>query len=217
MFLIKNIWKKDALSPLLFNFALEYAIRSVQVNQDGLKLNGTHQLFVYADDVNVLGGSIHTVKKITEALVVASKETGLKVNSDKTKCMVMSGDQKAVKSHNIKTDNCSFERVEKFIYLRTTLTNENSVHEEIKSILKSGNACYYSVQNLLSFSLLSENMKIKINRTIILPAVLYGCETWLLTLREKRRLKVFKNKVLRRMFGPKWDEVTGKWRKLHND
>jgi len=217
MFLIKNSWKKDALSPLLFNFALEYAIRNIQVNQDGLKLTGTHQLFVYADDVNILGGSMHTVKKITEALVVASNEIGLKVNSDKTKYMVMSGDQKAVQSHNMKTDNCFFERVDKFVYLRTTLMNENSVHEEIKSILKSGNACYYSVQNLLSFSLLSKNMKIKIYRTIILPAVLYGCETWLLTLREEHRLRVFKNKVLRRIFGPKWDEVTRKWRKLRND
>jgi len=73
MFLIKNCLKQgDALSPLLFNFALEYAIRRVQVNQDGLKLNGTHQLLVYADYVNVLDGSVHTIKKNTEASVVAS-------------------------------------------------------------------------------------------------------------------------------------------------
>ena len=85
----------DALTPLLFNFAVEYAIRRVQTNQDGLKLNGTHQLLVYADDVNILGGSLHTVKENAEALVVASKETGLEVNADKTKYMVMSRDQNA--------------------------------------------------------------------------------------------------------------------------
>ena len=77
----------------------------------------------------------------------------------------------------------------------TALTNQNSILEEIMSRLKSGNVCYRSVQNLLSFSLLSKNLKIKIYRTIILPVVLYGCETWLLTLREERRLRVFENRV----------------------
>ena len=73
------------------------------------------------------------------------------------------------------------------------------------------------MQNLLSSSLLSKNLKIKIHRTVILPVVLYGCKTWPLTLREERRLRVFENRVLRRIFGPKKDEVTGEWRKLHNE
>jgi len=90
MFPITNGLKQiDALSPVLFNFSLEYAVRRVQVNQDGLKLNGTHQLLVYADDVNILGGSVHTVKKNAEALVVATKEIGLEVNADKTKNMII--------------------------------------------------------------------------------------------------------------------------------
>ena len=80
-----------------------------------------------------------------------------------------------------------------------------------------GNACYYSVQNLLSSSLLSKKLKIKMYRTIILPVVLYGCETWSLTLRDERRLRVFENRVLRTVFGSKRDEVTGEWRKLHNE
>ena len=92
-----------------------------------------------------------------------------------------------------------------------------SIQEEIKSRLKLGNASYYSVQNPLSSSLLSKKLKIKIYRTIILPVVLYGCETWSLTLREERRLRAFENKVLRGIFGPKTDEVTGEWRKLHNE
>jgi hypothetical protein len=85
-----NLKPGDALSPLLFNFALEWAIRRVQVNQDGLKLNGTHQLLAYAYDVNILEGSISAVKENTEALVVATKEIGLEVNADKTKYMIMS-------------------------------------------------------------------------------------------------------------------------------
>jgi sorting nexin-29 len=158
----------DALSPLLFNFALEYAIRRVQANQVGLKLNDTHQLLVYADDINILGRSVHAIKKNTEALVVTSKEVGLEVNAKKTKYMVMSQDQNAGQNHNMKVDNKSFERVEQFQYLGTTLTNQNSIQEEIKSRLKSGNACYHLVQDLLSSSLLYKNTKIKIYRTIIL-------------------------------------------------
>jgi hypothetical protein len=90
------------------------------------------------------------------------------------------------------------------------------MQEEIKSRLKSANVCYYSVLNLLSSSLLSNKLKIKIYRTVVLP-VLYGCETWSLTLREECRLRVFQNRVLRRLFGPKRDKMTGEWRKLHNE
>ena len=95
--------------------------------------------------------------------------------------------------------------MEEFKYLETTLTNKNSIQEEIKSRLKPGNACYHSVQILLSSSLLSKNLKIKIYRIIILSVVLCGCETWSLTFREERRLRVFENRVLRRVFGPKRD------------
>jgi hypothetical protein len=91
--------------------------------------------------------------------------------------MLMSRDHNAGQNHNIKIKNKSFERVEQFKYLGTTLSNQNSIQEEIKSRLKWGNACYQSVQELLSSSLLSKNTKIKTYRTIILPVVLYGCET----------------------------------------
>ena len=94
MFRIRNGLKQgDALSPLLFNFALEYAIRRVQVEQGGLKLNGTHQLLAYADDINILGGSVDTLKKNAEALVAATKEIGLEINAHKTKYMTVSRDQ----------------------------------------------------------------------------------------------------------------------------
>jgi len=212
IFPIRNGLKQgDALSPLLFNFALEYAIKRVQVNQDGLKLNGTHQVLAYANDVNILGGSLRTVKENAEALVVATKESGLEVNADKTKYVIMSRDKNTGRSFSMKTDNSSIESVEEFKHLGTTLKNQNYIQEEIKSRLKLGNACYYSVQNLLSSSLLSKHLKIKIYRTIILPVVRYGCETWSLTLREERRLMLFENRVLRRVFGPKRNEVTGEW------
>jgi hypothetical protein len=107
---------------------------------------------VYADNVNILGKSIYSLKKNPEALVVASQEIGLEVNADKTKNMVMSPGKNAGRNHNTKTDNTSFERVAQFKYLEAKLTNQNSIQEEIKNRLKSRNACYHLVQNLLSSS-----------------------------------------------------------------
>jgi hypothetical protein len=119
-------------------------------------------------------------------------------------------------NQNIRIVNELFQNVAKFKYLGTTLTNQNDIRDEIKSRLNSGNACYHSVQNLLSSHLISKNLKIKIYKTVILLVVLYGCETWSLTLREERRLRVFENRVLRKICGPKREE-DGSWRKLHND
>jgi hypothetical protein len=109
-------------------------------------------------------------------------------------------------NQNIRIANELFENVAKFKYLGTTLTNQNDVYDEIKSRINSGNACYHSVQNLLSSRLMSKQLKIKIYKTVISPVVLYGCETWSLILREEHRLRVFDNRVLRKIFGPKREE-----------
>jgi hypothetical protein len=200
---------------LFVTFALEYAIRRVQVNQDGLQLNGTRQLLVYADNVNILGGRVHTIKENAETLVVASKEIGLLVNAETTKYFVVYGDQNVGHSHNTKTNNKSFERVEQFKYSGTTLTNQNSIREKIKGRLKSRNASYNSVQNLSPSRILSKIMKINIYRTNILPVVLYGCNAWSLTLRQKCRLRMYENKM-QEIVGPTTDEVTVEWRRPHN-
>jgi hypothetical protein len=111
-FLIQNVLKQgDALSPLLFNFALEYAIRKVQENQVGMKLNGTHQLLAYADDVNLLGDNIHTIKKNTETLIDASKEVGLEINAEKCKYMFLSCHQNVGRNSDIKIANRWFGNV----------------------------------------------------------------------------------------------------------
>jgi hypothetical protein len=118
---------------LLFNYALEYAIRRDQANQEGLKLNGTHQLLAYADDVNILGRSIHSIKKNAEGLVIASKEIGLEVNAEKTKYTVMSQNQNARHNHNIKIDSKSFEKVDEFKYLEKTLSIETPFMKKLRA------------------------------------------------------------------------------------
>jgi guanylate kinase len=145
-----------------------------------LKLNRTHQLLVCADDVSLLGTNIGTTKKATETLIDASKEVSLEINVE----MLLSRHQKAGQDCDIRVANRSFENVSQFRYLRTTVTNQNLIQEEIEREMNSDNACYHSVQNLSSSHLLFRYVEIRIYEIIILLVVLYRCQTLSLASKE---------------------------------
>jgi hypothetical protein len=114
----------------------------------GLKLNGTHQLLVYADGVNLLGDNVDIIKRNAQTFIDASKEVGLEVNTEKTKYMLLSHNENAEQNHDIKIHNSCFENVAQFRYLGKTITNQNLIQQKIKGRLNTSNACYHSVQNL---------------------------------------------------------------------
>jgi hypothetical protein len=120
----KGLKRVDGLSPFLIKFALEYDIRRVQVNHDGMKLNGTHRLSLYVDDVNILVVIARAVQENAKCLVVVGREYGMEVNGEKTKYMAMSRDQDEGRSLSKKFDNSSFERLEEFEYLGTNNTSK---------------------------------------------------------------------------------------------
>jgi hypothetical protein len=147
----------------------------------GLKLNGIHQLLAYADDVNLLGNNINTLKN-RETLIYATKEVDLEVNTEETGYSLVSHHQNAGQNWDIKTANRSSENGSQFKYLETTITNQNLIKEDTKMRLHSGNACYHSVQNLC---MLLKNVKIRIYKIMILPVVLYGSLTFFNKCRPK--------------------------------
>jgi hypothetical protein len=121
----------------------------------------------YAVDVNLLGDNIDTINKNTETLIDASKEVGLEVNIEKTKYMLVSHHQNLDRNRHTKIGNRSFENMPQFKYLGMTVTNQNLIQEEIRRRQNSGNACYHSVQNILSSCLLSKNVNVRIHKTIL--------------------------------------------------
>jgi hypothetical protein len=168
-FPIQNDLKQGyALTTLLFNFAVEYAIRMIQKNQVEVKLSGTHQLLFCADDVNLLGNNVGTMKKNTQGLIDTNEKVGMEVNAEKNKYMLLSHYQNAGQNHNMMIAKRSLKMCHSS-NIWDWLKSQNLIHEEMKRRFNSGNACYHSIQNSFFSHLL---IKIRIYKTIILPVSL---------------------------------------------
>jgi hypothetical protein len=216
--ILNGLKQGDALSSVLFNLALEYVVRSIIENREGLSMNGIIQLLAYADDIDLLGDSREIVRRNAELLKKAGEEVGLEFSEEKTKYMLVDRLGEELDVSDLEVDNMIFEKVSIFKYLGGLLEDRKDmgIGAEIKQRLNSGNACFYALNKLLKSRDLSRNTKLRIYKTIILPVVLYGCETWALTRQQENRFRVFENKILRKIFGAKRDEETGEYRRLHN-
>lgn len=193
----------DAISPILFNIALEKVVRTAGISVELFGRDGPRLLLAFADDIDVAGNSVLTVKDLFTRVETQANQVGLSINEDKTKYMHTSrtGRRDRV-GQNVTMGEYNFERVATFKYLGATIAQDNNMIEEIKVRIQSGNKCLYALKSVLASKNISRRTKITIYKTVIRPTVMYASETWTLTKESERKLRVFERRVLRRIFGP---------------
>ncbi|XP_029342105.1 uncharacterized protein LOC115033526 [Acyrthosiphon pisum] len=203
----------DALSPTLFNLALEKAMREVW---DGRKMEicGERVILAYADDIVVMGETRDEVMNTASKLLKASKTIGLRVNEEKTKYLMVA--RRSPNIDHITVDDYSFKKVEVFKYLGVNINSNNDMHEEINDRIACGNRCYYSIMRLLKSKLLSRNSKTLLYHSYLRPIITYASETWSLTKGDSKRLMTFERKVLRNIYGPKFDAESQTYERRNN-
>lgn len=189
----------DALSPILFNLALEKVIRSLPARQN-MEILEQNTILAYADDIVIIGSSRIDVEMRTADLIKAAEPIGLKVNQEKTKYLVVSREERAL--DDMLVDGYVFQQVTDFKYLGTNINNRNNMHNEIKLRIASGNKGYYALAKLLKSKLLSRKSKEYLYSSFLRPVLTYGCETWSVTKGDEEKLSIFERKVLRRIYGP---------------
>lgn len=198
----------DALSPLLFNLVIEEALREVSSLQGGAKINGKTNVLAFADDVALIAENKKDIKELAEKLITETQKVGLKINEEKTKIMKIS--RLPDNQPDLEVLNFKFTKTDNFKYLGVTITSENRQDDEIQCRLAAAQRCYWSLTKLFRSRLLTRRTKIKMYKVIIQPVLLYGAEVWTLTKQNEKKLIVFENKILRRVFGPINDN--GEWR-----
>lgn len=204
----------DGLAPMLFNLALERAIRDARMEVKSTLLHRTTQLIGYADDLNIAGRNLATIKKTFLRLEESSGKIGLRINEEKTKVMVQSRHKRDYIGQNMECGRFNFETVEEFTYLGSRLTNNNDESAEIQKRLTTANRTYFSLLPVLRARNVHRKTKLRLYKTLIRAVLTYGCETWSMTASAAEGLDGFERKILRRIFGPVCEG--GLWRARSN-
>lgn len=202
----------DPLATLLFNIALESAIRRTQVPTNGTIFQKSVQFLAYADDIDIVGRNLTSVKDAFQELQDGAKEIGLVINSEKTKYMVASSSQRTAEHFQL-GDN-TFERVNNFTYLGSEVNRENEIGQEVRRRITQGNKCFYSLQKCFRSKQLRTALKCSLYKTLVRPVVMYGSEAWCMTQKDEQNLRVFERRILRSIFGALYEN--GSWRRRYN-
>jgi sorting nexin-29 len=204
----------DALSPTLFNLVLEKIVRDAN-EQRSMDIIGESVILAYADDIVVLGKTKEVIVQTTEKLVEASKSMGLCINENKTKYMTMSRNNQ--NTNDILISNMKIEAVDNFKYLGVNVNNNNNMHQEVNERIMCGNRCYYSIVKILKSKLLSRTSKILLYHSYLRPIVIYACETWSITKGDEKKLIIFERKILRNIYGSRFNQETNTYERRTND
>ena len=204
-----------ALSTLLFNLILEWVMRHTPPNTTPIKI-GDHEIdrLAFADDVDLMGEKLGGVVTTYTNFKQTARRPGLEINQDKTK--VMRATREEDEEGHVLMAGDRLEMVSQFKYLGSTVHSKNIIEREVTLRIGAGSRCSWALDKIIKSRGISRRTKVQVYTAIIRPIVLYGSETWQLTKELERRLEVFERTILRRIFGPVRDEVTGEWRWRHN-
>jgi hypothetical protein len=203
----------DALACLLFNIALEKAIRQLNIRMNGTIFNRSTQILAFADDIVIVGRSMRDMVQCFTRLADAASELGLVVNEEKTKYMLVSKNPRNIQEI-IQINNHTFEQVKEFTYLGSLVNATNTTSDEIKRRIAIANRTVHGLQRHLKNKNIKRALKLNIYRTLIRPVLIYGAETWILSQNDKRLLGIFERKILRKIFGAV--NENGLWRRRYN-
>jgi hypothetical protein len=204
----------DALSPILFNIALEKVIRSVQSNKLGINIGKTTlDVLGFADDLNLVGENKEMIVRNTKTLIHEAKKIGLEINEEKTKVMETLAGRGG---EDLTVDNYVFEKAQSFKYLGVTITGNNDWSAEITSRLLKAERAFFALIKYFKSKLFSRGTKVRLYMSIVRPTLTYGCEVWPMTVQIEQKLRSFENKVLRTICGPVFDTAINRWRRRKN-